>query len=102
MSNSKKVTKYFPWFVRTAHINHAKIHALGFTSITGLEKFHFDSVDSTSWTTGNRFGMLYHFDGKRMTVVDKREGQRFKDSRLLAINNWNEWVKYQRYAEVKL
>ena len=99
---SKRVTKYFPWFIRTAHINHAKIHALGFTSITGLEKFHFDSVDSTSWTTGNRFGMLYHFDGKRMTVVDKREGQRFKDSRLLAINNWSEWVKYQRYAEVKL
>ena len=42
--------------------NHAKIHALGFTSISGLEKYHFDSVDSTSLTTGNRFRMLYHFD----------------------------------------
>ena len=94
--------KFFPWFINEAHKRGVKIHGLGFTSLASLPRYHFDSVDSTSWTTGNRFGMLYHFDGKRMTVVDKREGQRFKDSRLLAINNWNEWVKYQRYAEVKL
>ena len=59
-------------------------------------------VDSTSWTTDNRFGAVYRFDGKTIVRIDKREGQRFKDSRLLAINNWNEWVKYQRFAEVKL
>ena len=103
---SKEITpdnyKFFPWFINEAHKRGVKIHGLGFTALASLPKYHFDSVDSTSWTTGNRFGMLYHFDGKRMTVVDKREGQRFKDSRLLAINNWNEWVKYQRYAEVKL
>ena len=103
---SKEITpdnyKFFPWFINEAHKRGVKIHGLGFTSLASLPKYHFDSVDSTSWTTGNRFGAVYRFDGKRITVVDKREGQRFKDSRLLAINNWNEWVKFQKYAETHL
>ena len=32
----------------------------------------------------------------------KREGQRLKDSRAVAINNFNEWVKFQKYAETHL
>ena len=94
--------KYFPWFINEAHKRGAKIHGLGFTNLEGIQKYHFDSVDSTSWTTGNRFGAVYRFNGKTMVKFDKQEGQRLKDSRAVAINNFNEWVKFQKYAKTNL
>lgn len=94
--------KYFPWFINEAHKRGAKIHGLGFTNLEGIRKYHFDSVDSTSWTTGNRFGAVYRFNGQTMEKFDKKEGQRLKDSRAVAINNFNEWVKFQRYARTNL
>ena len=99
---SREEYKYFPWFITQAHKAGAKIHGLGFTALTCLPKYHFDSVDSTAWTTGNRFGAVYYFDGRTMRKLNKGEGQRLKDSRAVAINNFNEWVKFQKYAEVKL
>lgn len=89
----------FPWFINEAHKRGAKIHGLGFTNLKGLEKYKFDSVDSTSWTTGNRFGSVYQFNGRTMVKYDKKQGQRLADSRAVAINNFNEWVKFQKYAE---
>lgn len=100
---SKEITtqeyKYFPWFINEAHRCKAKIHGLGFTALSLLPKYHFDSVDSTAWTTGNRFGAVYYFNGHTMKKRIKGEGQRLKDSRAVAINNFNEWVKFQQYAE---
>jgi hypothetical protein len=94
--------KYFPWFIDEAHKRGAKIHGLGFTSLEGVQKYRFDSVDSTSWTTGNRFGIVYRFNGKTMEKFAKQEGQRLADSRAVAIHNFNEWAKFQRYAETNL
>ena len=94
--------KYFPWFINEAHKRGAKIHGLGFTNLEGIRKYHFDSVDSTSWTTGNRFGAIYRFNGKTMEKISKKDGQRLSDSRAVAINNFNEWVKFQKYAEMHL
>lgn len=103
---SKEITrqeyKYFPWFINEAHKRGAKVHGLGFTNLEGIQKYHFDSVDSTSWTTGNRFGAIYRFNGKTMEKFGKKEGQRLADSRAVAIHNFNEWVKFQRYAETNL
>ena len=103
---SKEITpdnyKFFPWFINEAHKRGVKIHGLGFTALASLPKYHFDSVDSTSWTTGNRFGAVYRFDGKTIVKIGKGEGQRLKDSRAVAINNFNEWVKFQKYAETHL
>ena len=100
---SKEITpdcyKYFPWFINEAHKRGAKIHGLGFTAMACLPKYHFDSVDSTAWTTGNRFGLVYKFDGRTMVKIKKGDGQCLKDSRAVAIHNFNEWVKFQRYAE---
>lgn len=103
---SKEITsqeyKYFPWFIKEAHMRGAKIHGLGFTNLEGLKKYKFDSVDSTSWTTGNRFGAIYTFNGKTMEKAKKPEGKRLKDARASAIRNFNEWVKFQKYAERNL
>ena len=103
---SKEITpdeyRYFPWFIDTAHKAGAKIHGLGFTALSLLPKYHFDSVDSTAWTTGNRFGAVYRFTGTTIEKLGKKPGQWFKDSRAVAINNFNEWVKFQKWAEVHL
>lgn len=94
--------KIFPSMISEAHKRKAKIHGLGFTSLEWLLKCHFDSVDSTAWTTGNRFGFVYQFDGKTMRKVDCPKGKRLKDSRKIALINYMEWIKFQMYAEKKL
>lgn len=94
--------KAFPWFIKTAHQHGAKIHALGFTSLEGLYKYHFDSVDSTAWTTGNRYGFLYRFDGRTMRKIDPPPGKRMVNPQEVAINNFNEWAKFQVWAKEHL
>ena len=96
---ARQFWKYFPWFIGKAHENDAKIHALGFTSLEGIRQYHFDSVDSTAWTTGNRFGYLYFFDGQTMKKKDVPPGFRIGDSRAAALNNYLEWIKFQKYAD---
>lgn len=90
--------KYFPWFINEAHKRKAKIHGLGFTNLAGFRLYHFDSVDSSSWTTGNRFGKIYTFNGKDLVITDKPPNSRVK-ARETAVNNFTEWVKFAQYAE---
>ena len=89
----------FPALIGEAHKRGAKVHGLGFTALDWLKTCHFDSVDSTAWTTGNRFGFLYYFDGKTMRKKDAPKGHRIGASREAALNNFTEWLKYQKYAE---
>lgn len=96
---SKKQYAAFPSMITEAHKRGAKVHGLGFTNLNGILKCHFDSVDSTAWTTGNRFGFVYYFDGKTMKKVCAPEGHRLKDSRAVALNNYTEWLKFQKYAD---
>lgn len=95
---SKTEYKYFPWFIKEAHKRNTKIHGLGFTNLNGIIKYHFDSVDSTAWTAGNRFGFLYKFNGTTMVKINPPKGNRIIKPREAAINNFNEWVKFQQYA----
>ena len=94
--------KAFPPMIRYAHKYGAKVHCLGFTRLSDLPKYHFDSVDSTAWTTGNRFGFIYKFNGKTMIKHDVPKGMRLADSRRVALRNYTEWIKFQKYAEVHL
>lgn len=102
---SKEITskeyKYFPWFIDEAHKRNAKIHGLGFTNLEGLKKYHFDSVDSSSWTTGNRFGAIYKFTGKTIAKIDKPPNSKVK-TRETAVNNFIEWVKFAQWADTHL
>lgn len=94
--------KSYPWFIQQAHRRGAKIHGLGYTSLAGLKKHHFDSVDSTAWTTGNRFGYIYKFNGETMIKKQAPPGSRIADPRRAALINFHEWVKFQQYAETNL
>lgn len=92
----------FPMLIAEAHRRKAKIHGLGFTSLEWLPKCRFDSVDSTAWTTGNRFGFIYQFNGKTMVKHDCPKGKRLADSKRVAEINYLEWIKFQKYAEKNL
>lgn len=98
----KAYVKAYPWFINEAHKRGKKIHGLGFTSLEGLKKYHFDSVDSTAWTTGNRFGYLYFFNGQTIIKKDAPKGHRIKDSRKAALNNYMAWIQFQKYAVTHL
>lgn len=91
--------RLFPWFIKTAHQYGCKIHALGYTNIKGLHKYHFDSVDSTAWLYGNMSGTVYKFDAKNgaMNTIKAKPNQRLR-SKLVALNNFNEWVRLMKYA----
>lgn len=96
---SPKEYDVFTPLINIAHKNNTKIHGLGFTNLKGLTKYKFDSVDSTSWVSGNRFGAIYKFNGNTMIKYDKPKGTRLADSQKVALHNFNEWVKFQKYAE---
>lgn len=42
------------------------------------------------------------FNGKTMIKHDKKEGQRIADIKKLAVHNFNEWVKFAKYAKYNL
>lgn len=90
--------KYFHWLISKAHENNCKVHGLGFTNLKGMTEYKFDSVDSTSWLSGNRFGAIYRFNGKTMEKASKQPGQRVKNTET-ASNNFREWVKFSIYAD---
>lgn len=94
--------RYFPYLIHEAHKRKCKVHGLGITGMTGITKYHFDTVDSTAWTTGNRFGGVYIFTGKEMKKIKPAKNQRMANPRELAQHNFLEWVKFQKYAEVHL
>lgn len=96
--------KHFPWFINEAHKRNTQIHGLGFTNVNKLEVCHFDSVDSTRWNCA-RFGRLEYFDEKTIKPIDRRkEGKRLqgrKNNEIIKFT-FQEWCKYQEYAEAHL
>ena len=96
--------KHYPIFnnlLKIAKENNCKVHGLGFTRTSELHKYPFYSVDSTAWIYGNRGGFLYRFTGNNIEKINKPEGTRLK-GRQVAIHNFKEWVKYQKYAKEHL
>lgn len=98
-----KSTEYNVFYnlLQLAKENNCKVHGLGFTNLKGIQRYKFDSVDSTSWLSGNRFGSVYLFNGKTMTQKKKEKGQRVK-THLVAKHNFFEWVKFSKYAQQNL
>lgn len=61
----------FNAFCDYAHSYGCKIHGLGFTP-HNLAQYRFDSVDSTSWIFGGKYGRLYSFvDGRMRSAKSK-------------------------------
>lgn len=97
----QNLEKVFPWFIAQAHKRGTKIHCLGYSPVDLVRKpFRFDSVDSSSWVAGNRFGHIYAFNESTgiMEKFDKKKGQRVRHKEA-AEHNLREWLKYQSYLD---
>ena len=101
--NKKIDFDVMPEFIKIAHKNGAKCHGLGFTQTKKFDKVRFDSVDSTTWTMAGRLVAMCFFTGKRMIQFHSTEkGKKMKDPKELLYFNFEEWLKFQDYAEVNL
>ena len=87
-------------FLSDASKQNCKVHGLGFTSMEFLKKLKFYSVDSSSWTAGNRFGITYLFKKNTLQLQTKKPNTRVKNQRALAHHNFFEWVKFSKYADI--
>lgn len=93
--------KYIPWFINEAHKRQCKIHGLGFTSVPLLQKYHFDSVDSSTWTIGNRCGCAYRYNDGKITRIFRNGTQRVKHIEV-AKQNFLAWAEYSKWARTHL
>jgi hypothetical protein len=92
--------------IAIAHDNDTKVHGLGFTTVNRIQRIKWDSVDSTRWIAGAQYGNVMQFtkqlDG---TIVMKSHkpppGYRGKDREQMNQHNFVEWVKFQRWMELK-
>lgn len=90
-------------FLCDAEKEHCKVHGLGFTSFEWLPKLKFYSVDSSSWNIGLRYGSVALFDRDRVRNITRpTSSHKIKDLRALARNNFYEWIKFVKYADMKL
>lgn len=99
-----KYERLFPWFISTARKNDCKIHGLGYTATDKLHKYHFDSIDSTTWTVGQRFGEITKFYNGVIKRLSFRVGgviqRKVKDPNTVTLVNFKEWLKFCKYAEI--
>jgi len=88
--------------INDANKNNCRVHGLGFTNFKWLPRLHFYSVDSSSFLSGSRYGHVSMFNGESITNIDFPIGKMLKNSQALRSHNLQEWVKFSRYAEIKL
>ena len=93
--------RFFPWFINEAHKRGAKVHGLGYTNTEGLHRYRFDSVDSSTWLAGVRYGNISYFDGRVMKNLSRPKGMRANKSKAV-LYCLHEWMKFQEYARANL
>lgn len=93
--------QYLNWFINEAHKRNCMVHCFGFTSMQYLSKIKFDSVDSTNWKSGGRFGKLNIFKNNTIEMVSFKN-KRAKNHKQIDAFNFLEWIKFQEYANKNL
>ncbi len=103
-SHSKSQEQFFPWFVEEAHKYNCKVHGLAYTQIEKLRHIPFDSVDSSSWTSGARFATPTRFDGRNVIKYDcSRTAEReLVHNSIVKKHDYLEWKKLQHYFDTEM
>lgn len=96
------VIKYAPQFIKIAHQHNCKIHGLGFTDVKTFNNVRFDSVDSTTWLAGSKYGRLFHFTGNTIKSYSVPKGYKTTHYREMDSFNLRNWMKFQNYATIHL
>jgi hypothetical protein len=90
-------------FVNNAKEQNCKVHGLGITGMRTLEKVPFYSVDSSSWTAGNRYKCIFKFDGERIkTIKLDLSNKRISNHIKLATHNFNSWNEFSKSMSNKI
>lgn len=92
--------EYLKKLVQFATQHGTKVHGLGFTN-KDAAKYGFYSVDSTSFTSGSRFGQVAIFNGKYIINIARPENKRIRDYKEVLAHNYDEWLKCQKYLDSK-
>ena len=87
----------FRHLLDVAHKNGCRVHGLGFTNTTILERYNFDTVDSSSWNTV-RFGSISVFRGGKIQTISPPAGKKI-DSKAGVEFSFDQWVKFCNYIE---
>jgi hypothetical protein len=89
--------------LKIAKERNTKVHGLGFTKSSLLHKYKFHSVDSTTWNVGGKFGNVVVFD-KNNLPTQRYKADKTKKAKTNELNlyNFQQWVKFQKYAENNL
>lgn len=95
---ARKDYAIFKFLLKIAKDNNCKVHGLGFTNLKELSKYHFYSVDSTSWKSGGRFGQIYLFKNNKLKQISY-DDKRIYDYKKADEFNLKEWIKFQKYAD---
>lgn len=100
-SGSRELYKYFPWFLEEAHKNNCRVHGLAFTSLKDLQFMPFDSVDSSSWSSGCRFARPSRFDGHNLLGYDliRNDARDLPTSTTFRKHDIPEWKKLSQYYD---
>ena len=94
---AKEYNKLIP-LIDYAHSKGTKVHGLGFTALKWMPKLKFDSVDSSSWSAGRRYGVIWGFDTKKGEMRQTRPKLKNWDWREITKHNYTQWRKYQKYV----
>ncbi|TWW09536.1 hypothetical protein E3A20_13330 [Planctomyces bekefii] len=95
--------KTFLKFVNNAKEQNCKVHGLGITGMKTLEKVPFYSVDSSSWTAGNRYKCIFKFDGNKIkTIKIDLTNKRIHNHIKLAKYNFNQWNEFSKSMSNKI
>lgn len=82
--------------IRIGHSYGTKLHGLGYTRIDNVNnpEVMFDSVDSTSWLSGSRFGTWYYV--KHGKLVSKSMSGKGLTRKQFSDNNLKVWIDKQK------
>ena len=95
--------KSFNKFVMSAKEYNCKVHGLGITGMNSLKTVPFFSVDSSSWTAGNRYKTIFHFDGKEVkSMKTDLSKKRITNHLALAKHNFKQWNDFSKSMEHKI
>lgn len=81
-----------------AHSQGTRVHGLGFTALRWLPRLKFDTVDSSSWSVGRRYGVVWEFDRYIGEMRQCRQGYKDYDWRKVTRHNYTQWRRYQKYV----
>lgn len=80
-----------------AYKNKTKVHALGCTNFNVLKRFHFYSCDSSSFTSGSRYGTIYNWEGDHLQQYSSKNKR--LDYGKIQLQNVKAFKEAMDYAE---